>query len=71
MALNSRSKDKYVFCNPPSSTFFSIGSCLDGLEEQYRKANTNDRATTNVRFVDGVDVLAEEQQLVALLKSLD
>ena len=71
MALNSQGKDKYVFCHPPSSTFFSNGSYLDGLEEQYAKTNIDGRAITNVRFADGVDALAEEQELVALLKSLD
>ena len=71
MALNSQSKDKYVFCHPPSSTFFSNGSGLDGLEEQYGKANIDDIAVTNVRFADGVDALAEEQELVAPLKSRD
>ena len=72
MALNSQSKDKYVFCHPLSSTFFSNGSCLDGLEEHYGKATIDGRAITNVRFADGEDALAaKEQELVALLKSLD
>ena len=68
MALNSQSKDKYVFCHPPSSTFYSNGPCLDGLEEQYGKTNINGRDITNVRVADGVDALAEEQELEALLK---
>ena len=71
MSLNSQNKDKYVFCHPLPSTFFSNGSCLDGLEEQYGKANIDGRAITNVRFADGVDGLAEERELVALFKSLD
>ena len=71
MALNSQSKDKYVFCHPPSSTFFSNGSCLDSLEEQYGKVNTESRAITNVRLADGVSAPAEEQEQVALLKYLD
>ena len=42
MALNSQSKDQYVFCHPLPSTFFSNGSCLDGLEEQYGKTNIDE-----------------------------
>ena len=66
MSLNRQSKDKYVFCHPPSSTFFSNGSCLDGLEEQYGKANIDGRAITNVWFADGKDALVK-----SLLNSLD
>ena len=57
MALDSSCEDKDVFCHPLSSTFFSNGSCLDALEEQYGKANIDGRAITN----DGVDALAEEE----------
>ena len=72
MTLNSWSKDKDVFCHPPSSTFCSNRSCLGGLEEQYGMANIDGRAITNMRFSDGVDALAEEQQeLESLVKSLD
>ena len=71
MALNSQCKDKYIFRHLPSSTFFSNGSCLDGLEEQYGKADTDSKAITNVQLGDGVDALAEEQELEVLLKSLD
>ena len=46
--MNSWSKDKDVFCHAPSSTFFSNGSCPDALEEQYGKANIDDRAITNL-----------------------
>ena len=42
MALNSQSKDKFVFCHSLSSTFFSNGSSLDGLEKQYGKANIDE-----------------------------
>ena len=42
--------------------FFSNGSCLEALEDQYGKANIDGRAITNLRFADGVDVLAEEVQ---------
>ena len=58
MALNSWSKDKGVFCHPPSSIFSSNGSCLGALEEQYGIANIDGRAITNLRFADGVDALA-------------
>ena len=63
MALNSWSKDKgaFILYHPPSSTFSSNGSCLDALEEQYGKINIDGRATTNLRFADGVDALAEEE----------
>ena len=44
MALNSWSKDKGVFCHPPSSIFSSNGSCLGALEEQYGIANIDGRA---------------------------
>ena len=71
MALNSQRRDEYVFCHPPSPPFFSNGPCLNGLEEQYGKVNIDGRAITNMRFADSVDALAEEQELVALLKSLD
>ena len=72
MALNTWSKDKDVFCHPPSSTFFSDRSCLGAVEEQYGMANIDGRAITNLRFADGVDALAEEQQeLEALVKSLN
>ena len=72
MTLNSWSKDKDVFCHPPSSTFCSNRSCLCGPEEQYGMANIDGRAITNMRFSDGVDALAEEQQeLESLVKSLD
>ena len=72
MTLNSLSKDKDVFYHQPSSTFFSNRSCLDALEEQYGNANIDGRAITNLRFSDGVDALAVEQQkLEALLISLD
>ena len=58
-----------------SSTLFNIfsnGSCLCAREEQYGKANTDSRAVSNLRFVDDVDALAEEEQeLEALVKSLD
>ena len=72
MTLKSLSKDKDVFCYPSSSTFFSNRSCLDALEEHYGMTNTDGRVITNLRFSDGVDALAEEQQeLEALVKSLD
>ena len=72
MTLNSWSKDKDVFCQPPSLTFFLNRSCLDALEEQYGMANINGRAVTNLRFSDGEDALADEQQeLEALVRSLD
>ena len=61
MALKSWSKDKGVFCHPPSSTFSSNGSCLGALEEQYGKASIDGRAIANLRFADGVDALAEEE----------
>ena len=60
MALNSWSKDKGVFCHPPSSTFSSNGLCLGAFEEQYGKASIDGRAIANLRFADGVDALAEE-----------
>ena len=60
-ALKSWSKDKGVFCHPPSSTFSSNGSFLGALEEQYGRANTGCRAITNLQFADGVDALAEEE----------
>ena len=70
MALNSYSKDKNAICHPPSSRFFSNGSCLETLEEQYVKANIDDGAITSLRFADGVDALAEEEQeLEALVKA--
>ena len=72
MTLDSSSKDKDVFCHPPSSTFFLDRSCLGAMEEQYGMANIDGRAITNLRFADGVDALVEEQQeLEALVKSLD
>ena len=72
ITLNSWTKDKDVFCHPPSSTFFSNRSCLDALEEQYGIANIDGRAITNQRFSHGVDALAEEQhELEALVKSVD
>ena len=61
MALNSWSKDKDVFFHPPFSTFFSNGSCLDALEEQFGMANIHVRAINNLRFADGVDALAEKE----------
>ena len=61
MALKSWSKDKGVFCHPPSSTFSSNGSCLGALEEQYGKASIDGRAIANLQFADGVDALAEEE----------
>ena len=63
MDLNNWSKDKgvFVFYHPPSSTFFSNGSCLDALEELYGKANIDGRIITNMRFSDGVDALADEE----------
>ena len=72
MTLSSWSKDKDVFCYPPSSTFCSNRSCLDALEEQYGMTNIDGRADTILRFFDGVDALAEvQQELEALVKSLD
>ena len=71
MALDSHSKDEYVFCHPLSSTFSSNGLCLDGQKEQYGKAYIDGRAITNVRFADGVGALAKKQELVALLKKFD
>ena len=72
MNLNSWSKDKDVFCHPPSSKIFSNTSCLDALEAQYGMTNIDGRAITNLRFYDGVDALAEgQQELEALVKSLD
>ena len=59
MVLNSWGKDKGVLCQPPSSTFFSNGSCLGALEEQYGKANIDGDA--NLRYPDGLDALAEEE----------
>ena len=61
MALNSWSKDKGVFCHPPSSTVSSNASCIGALEEQYGKANIDGRTITNLRFADGIDALAEEE----------
>ena len=46
----------------PLQHFFSNGSCLDAREEQYGKANTDSRAVTSLRFADGLDALAEEEQ---------
>ena len=72
MALHSWRKDKDVFCHPPASTFFSDRSCLGAVEEQYGMANIDGRVITSLRFADGVDALAEEQQeLEPLVKSLD
>ena len=70
MVLNSWSKDKVVFCHPLSSTFLSDRSCRGDVEEQYGMTNIDGRAITSLRFADGVDTLAEEQQeLEALIKS--
>ena len=62
-ALNSWSKGKgiLVLCRPPSSTFSTNGPCLDASEEQYAKAYIDGRASTNLRFADDVDALAEEE----------
>ena len=62
MTRNSWNTDKAVFCHPPSSTFFLNGSCLDTLIEHFGKANRDGRAITNLRFTDGIDALAEEEQ---------
>ena len=54
------------FCHPPSSTFFSNGSCHD------EKVSIGCRNITNLRLADDIDALAEEQQeLEALVDSLD
>ena len=56
----------------PLQHFYSNGSCLHALEEQYGMAHIDGRAITNLRFANGVDALAEEkQELEALVKSLD
>ena len=34
---------------------------MDALEEQYRKANIDDRAITSLWFADGVDALDEKE----------
>lgn len=42
------------------------------LEEHCRKVSTDNRTITKLRFADGVDALAhEEQKLEALAESLD
>ena len=72
MTLNSWRKDKDVFFHTTSSTFFSNRSCLVAVEEQYGMTNIDGKAITNLRFSEGVDALAEEQQaLEALVKSHD
>ena len=44
----------------------------DALEEHERKVSKGSRNITNLWFADGKDVLAvEEQELVALVESLD
>ena len=61
MALNNWSKDKGVFCHPPSSTVSSNGSCIGALVEQYGKAKVDGSTISNLRFTDGIDALAEEE----------
>ena len=44
----------------------------DALEEHDRKVSIGDRNITNLRFADGTDALAEEEQeLEALVESLE
>ena len=61
-----------VFCHPPSSTFFSNGSCLMPRKNMSgRLVSIGGRNITNLRFADDIDALAEEEQeLEALVESL-
>ena len=61
-----------VFLDPPSSTFFLERIEADALEEHDGKISISGRTVANLRFVDDIDALAEEEQeLEALAESLD
>ena len=63
---------KDVFFHPSSSTFFLQRIMSDALEEHDEKISIGGRTITNLRFADGIDALAEEdQKLEALFEGLD
>ena len=63
---------KDVFFYPPSSKFFLERIMSDALEVHVGKVSIGRRTITNLRFVDDIDALAEEEQeLEALAESLD
>ena len=68
---NSRSKAKISFVTQPLQ-HFSRTNRSDALEEHDRKISIGGRNTTDLRFADDIDALAqEEQELEALVESLD
>ena len=52
-----------------SATIFNIMS--DALEEQDGKVSIGGRSITSLRFADGIDALAEEDQKLEALEQLD
>ena len=60
-----------IFSHPPSSTFFSNGSC-HALEEYGRRVSIGGRNITNLEIASDIDAQAEEEQEIeALVESLD
>ena len=59
-----------VFCHPPSSTFFSNGSCL--MLGHGKRISIGSRNITNLEFAYDIDDPAEEEQeLEAIVESRD
>ena len=63
---------KDVFFHPPSSTFFLERIMSDALEKHVGKVSIGGGIITDLRFADGIDALAEEEQeLEAQVESLN
>ena len=64
--------DRDVYVHPPSSKYFFLERITtDTLEDHKGTVSVRGRTITNLRFADGIDGLAGEEELAKLAERLD